>query len=407
MTAGEPRRGPGDVPPALRTVAGWSWRLLVVLAAVAVLGYFVLQLYVVVVPVVLALFLAAALEPLVSWLARRRWPRGLAAVTVFVGVFTVVGLVFFWIGSNVAGEFEQVGDQLNEAVVDAKDWLQGDPFNLTAERVDELEQNIRDAARGAGGGLSERAAEGARVAGEVLGALVLMLFTLFFLLKDGARMADWFSSRLPPDRRDDVVAITRRSRGIMRQYLIATGLTGLIDGVLIAVALLILGVPLVLPLAVLTFMGGFIPIVGATVAGLVAAVVALVDGGIVAGLLVVAATVVVQQIEGNLLQPLILERAVRLHPLVTVWAVGAGLIVGGLLGAFLSVPIVAIVVAVMSHFRHRAGTAHDDVSWESSKRRRRRKAAAEPAEVEAVAAVGAGVAAEPPADPPADPPPPG
>lgn len=406
MTPGEPRRAGavdggggdagGDVPAVLRTVAGWSWRLLVILAAVAVLGYFILQLYVVVVPVVLALFLAAALEPLVSALSRRRWPRGLAAATVFLGGLAVVVLLFAWIGSNVAGEFEAVGDQLNEAVVDAKDWLQGDPFNLTPERVDELERNIRDAARGAGGGLSERAAEGARVAGEALGGLVLLLFTLFFLLKDGARMANWFSSRLPPDRRDDVVAVTRRSRDIMRQYLIATGLTGLIDGVLIAIALLVLGVPLVLPLAVLTFIGGFIPIVGATVAGLVAAAVALVDGGIVAALLVVGATVIVQQIEGNLLQPLILERAVRLHPLVTVWAVGAGLIVGGLLGAFLSVPIVAIVVAVISHFRHREATAREEISWEGSKRRRRKKAAEPVAEEEPVAVAAEAVEAEEP-----------
>jgi len=387
VTTGEPRRaGPGaedgedgggraaaaDVPAVLRTLAGWSWRLLVVLAAVAVLGYAFLQLYVVVVPVVLALFLAAALEPLVSALSRRGWPRALAAATVFLGGLAVLVALFAWIGSNVAAEFDEVGDQLNEAVVDAKDWLQGEPFNLTSQRVDELEQSIRDAARGAGAGLSDRAAQGARVAGEVLGALVLLLFTLFFLLKDGARMAGWFASRLPPARRDDVVAVTRRSRDIMRQYLIATGLTGLIDGVLIGVALIVLGVPLVLPLAVLTFLGGFIPIVGATVAGLVAAAVALVDGGVVAALLVVGATVVVQQVEGNLLQPLILERAVRLHPLVTVWAVGAGLIVGGLLGAFLSVPILAIVVAVISHFRHRAGTAGEDISWEESKGRRQR-----------------------------------
>jgi predicted PurR-regulated permease PerM len=139
----------------------------------------------------------------------------------------------------------------------------------------------------------------------------------------------------------------------MRQYMIATAATGFIDGVLIGIALWILGVPLVLPLAVLTFIGGFIPIVGATIAGLVAALVALVTNGFATALLVVAATVAVQQIEGNLLQPLILERAVRLHPLVTVWAVGAGIIVGGLLGAFLSVPLIAIAVAAGSHYRRK------------------------------------------------------
>ena len=148
-----------------------------------------------------------------------------------------------------------------------------------------------------------------------------------------------------------MVAITRHARFIMKQYLVATAATGFIDAVLIGIALWVLGVPLILPLAVLTFLGGFIPLVGATVAGLVAAVVALVTNGLGTALLVVAATVAVQQIEGNLLQPLILERAVRLHALVTVWAVSAGLLVGGLLGAFISVPLVAIAVGIGSHYR--------------------------------------------------------
>jgi len=139
----------------------------------------------------------------------------------------------------------------------------------------------------------------------------------------------------------------------MRLYLVATALTGLIDGILIAIVLLVLGVPLVLPLAVLTFLGGFFPLIGATLAGLVATLIALVDGGFTTALLVVAATIAIQQIEGNLLQPIILERAVRLHPLVTVVAVGAGLLVGGLLGAFLSVPLVAIAAQTANYYRVR------------------------------------------------------
>jgi predicted PurR-regulated permease PerM len=146
----------------------------------------------------------------------------------------------------------------------------------------------------------------------------------------------------------------------MRLYLVATALTGLIDGILIGIALFFLGVPLVLPLAVLTFLGGFIPIIGATVAGLIAAAVALVSNGAATALLVVAATIAVQQIEGNLLQPLILERAIRLHPLVTVWAVGAGIVVGGLLGAFLAVPLIAIGVALASHYYRKGQPPPED-----------------------------------------------
>ena len=129
--------------------------------------------------------------------------------------------------------------------------------------------------------------------------------------------------------------------------------TGLIDGILIGIALFVLGVPLYIPLALLTFLGGFIPLLGATLAGLISAVVALGSNGPGTALLVVAVTIVVQQVEGNILQPLILERAVRLHPLLTVSAVAGGLILGGLLGAFLSVPLVAIAVGIGSHYRDR------------------------------------------------------
>jgi predicted PurR-regulated permease PerM len=342
------------VPFVLAGAAAWSWRLLVITAAVALVVFVLIELYVVIVPVVLALFLAAVLEPLVARLRARRWPPALAASTVFLGMLVVVALLLTWIGSSVAGQFDDVGERLDEAIVDAKEWLQKEPFKLTPQRVDELERDVREAVRSAAGGVARQAASRAQTAGEVLGGIVLLLFTLFFVLKDGFRMADWMRQRVPAVYREETLALTTRARNVMRQYLVATALTGLIDGVLIGVALAVLGVPLVVPLAVLTFLGGFIPLVGATVAGIVAALVALVTKGVAVALLVVGATILVQQIEGNLLQPLILERAVRLHPLVTVWAVGAGIVLGGLLGAFLAVPAVAIGVAIASYYHRRS-----------------------------------------------------
>ncbi len=341
------------VPALLVGAAAWSWRLLLVGAAGTMIVFVLIQLYVVVVPVILALFLAAALEPLVARLRRHGWPPALAAVVVFFGTLAVLGLLFTWIGTQVAEELSDVGDRVDQGLDEVREWLQGDPFNLSPERLTQLEEDLKGSLGGGGGGGFAGVAKGARTVTEVFGGLVLMLFTLFFVLKDGFRMADWFKERIAPAQREDAVEIAGRSRKIMRLYLIATGLTGLIDGVLIAIALLVLGVPLVLPLAVLTFLGGFFPLVGATLAGLVAALVALVDGGFTTALLVVGATILIQQIEGNLLQPLILERAVRLHPLVTVVAVGAGLLVGGLLGAFLSVPLVAIAAQTANYYRMR------------------------------------------------------
>jgi predicted PurR-regulated permease PerM len=350
---------PIKVPLVLAGAAAWGWRILAASAALALIAFVLIQLYVVVVPVVLALFLAAVLEPAAAWLRARRWPPALAAASVFVTSVGVLVLLLYWIGASVAFQFSDVGEQLQEGIESAKEWVQGEPLNLSPERVDTLEADLRETARTAGGGFLERAAGRAQVAGEVLGGVVLLLFTLFFILKDGSRMADWLRTRIPSAYRDDAVALTTRARHVMRQYLIATAATGLIDGVLIGIALWLLGVPLVVPLAVLTFLGGFLPLVGAAVAGLVSAVVALVTNGLGVALLVVAATIAVQQIEGNLLQPLILERAVRLHPLVTVWAVAAGLVVGGLLGAFLSVPLAAIAVGVRSHYRSRGQSVPD------------------------------------------------
>ncbi|HEX2046868.1 MAG TPA: AI-2E family transporter [Acidimicrobiales bacterium] len=335
------------VPVLLAGAAAWSWRLLVVGAAGTMLVYVLIQLYVVVVPVILALFLAAVLEPLVARLRGHGWPPALATAAVFLATLAVIALVIGWIGAEVADELDDVGDRVSQGVSDVREWLQDEPLNLSPERLDELEDNLRENLGSGGGGVARRA----RDATEALGGFVLLLFTLFFVMKDGHRMADWFKERIAPAQRHDAVAVAGRARRIMRLYLVATALTGLIDGILIAIALMILGVPLVLPLAVLTFLGGFFPLVGATVAGLVAALVALVDKGFTTALLVVGATILVQQIEGNLLQPLILERAVRLHPLVTVVAVGAGLLVGGLLGAFLSVPLVAIGAQTANYFR--------------------------------------------------------
>lgn len=337
------------VPVLLAGAAAWSWRLLLIGAAATMIVYVLIELYVVVVPVILALFLASVLEPLVARLRRHRWPPALATTAVFLGTLAVLVMVVGWIGANVADELSDVGERVDQGIAEVRDWLQGEPLNLSPERLDKLEDDLTGGLSPGTAGLGRRA----RAVTEAFGGAVLLLFTLFFVMKDGFRMAQWFKERTPPAQRDDAVEITCRARRIMRQYLIATALTGLVNGVLIAIALLVLGVPLVLPLAVLTFLGGFFPLIGATVAGLVAALVALVDGGFTTALLVVGATILVQQIEGNLLQPIILERAVKLHPLVTVVAVGAGLLVGGLLGAFLSVPLVAIAAQTANYYRTR------------------------------------------------------
>ena len=342
-----------EVPLPLAWVAEWSWRIIVIFGAAALIFLVLVELYVVVVPVILALFIASVLEPCVAWLRRHRWPSTLAATFVFVIAFASVVGLGVWSVSSVTAEFSDLGTQVDEGIDSAKQWAQGAPLNFTAERVKQIESDARDAFGSASGGFASQAFSQARAAANLFGGIILLLFTLFFVIKDGQHMGNWLLDRVPPERQRDAVELTNRSRTVMRQYVLATAATGLIDGILIGIALFVLGVPLYIPLALLTFLGGFIPLLGATLAGLISAVVALGSNGPGTALLVVAVTIVVQQVEGNILQPLILERAVRLHPLLTVSAVAGGLILGGLLGAFLSVPLVAIAVGIGSHYRDR------------------------------------------------------
>ncbi len=343
------------VPRTLVSIGDWSWRLLAGAAATVTLAYVVIQLSVIVVPVLMALFLAAVLEPQAAWLRARGWHRALAATVVFtLSLGVLIGLVT-WIGTSVAGQFDQVGEQTREGAEEVRRWLE-DTFDVSPERLEEFQDQAASALRETGGGgISRQVIGGARFALEFLGGLVLTLFTLFFILKDGERMATWMNERASPRYQDDLREAGRVGREIMKQYLYATAATGFIDAVLIGAALWVMDVPLVLPLGVLTFLGGFLPIIGATVAGLVATLVALVSGGVTDALFILAATVAVQQIEGNLLQPFILGPALRLHALVTVLAVAGGLAIGGILGAFLSVPLVAFGVQ-MGHF-YRTRTA--------------------------------------------------
>jgi len=342
------------VPQSLAFVGAWSWRFLLGVAAVAVLGWFALQAFVVVVPVLLAAFLAAGLTPAVDWLRRHRVPSGLAGVLVFVGFIGLVGALAFWLTVRLRGQFDLLGTGVRAGTERIKDWLVTGPLALSRERVEQAEFDLLTTFGGidaGGSGLTRQLLGRVRLAAEVLGGLALLLFVLFFLLKDGRRMGDWLMERTPPRFRDDASAVVRAVRRVAQQVLVGMTLIGLADALLMGLALVVIGVPLVLPLVVLTFVGGFFPVIGATAAAAAAVLVSLVTGGPGDALLVAAAALAVQQVDGNLLQPLIMGSAVRLHPMVTAVAVSTGLVLGGLLGAFLAVPLVASGTRIAHHYR--------------------------------------------------------
>lgn len=342
------------LPRWLAVFGAWGWRLLAGLAAVTAVLFILLQLYIIVVPAVLSLLFAAALEPAVSWLRRRRWPSWLATIAVFVAVAAVVAALGYWFGVRLAGQFDELVTQLQRAWDDLRTWLVSGPLGLTEQRIDQFLQQV--SSLGTDGAVLSQLAGRARQLTEVLGALALVFVFTFFILKDGPQIGSWILDRAPDRYREDLRAFGGRGQFVLRRYLIGTAAVGVVDAVLLALALVVLGVPLVLPLTVITFFGAFLPVVGAFASGALAALVGLVAGGPQTALLVILAAVAVQQIEGNIAQPVIVGEAVSLHPIVTLSAVTAGLFLAGVLGGVLAVPTVAVVSQIAEWY----GSRHDD-----------------------------------------------
>ena len=341
------------VPPWLDTLAQLSWRLLVVLVGVAGLIVLFTRLYLVSLPLILALILATIAVPPARRLERRGVPRLLAALTVVVGgtVVFVGGIVL--LVPSFTRQVAELGPTVAEAFDRVLVWLDEGPLGL--DRV-EIETLVTDALTNVGeigGTIASQVGSIAVAVGEVLTALTLAVVLLFFFVKDGEQIVGWFISRAPERVRDDMRAAGARGWGALAGYVRGTAAIALIDAVGVGVGLLVVGVPLVLPLTLLVFLGGFVPVIGAFTSGLLATLVALATGGLTSALVVLGVVLAVQQIEGNVLQPMIMRRAVSLHPVVILTVLTAGAVIVGVVGAFLAVPIAATLAAVGNELRLR------------------------------------------------------
>jgi predicted PurR-regulated permease PerM len=328
------------VPAGLRIAAAWSWRLIVVIAGVYVLLYAAAYVAVVVVPVFVALLLSALLQPGAAALVRHGWPRSLAALAMLiVGLGVVAGIITLVVERFTAG-FSDLADQVNQGLTQVRDFVV-DSFPVSQRQIDEALTAAQDALVANQDTLTSGALTTAATVGEVFTGIVLALFTLFFFLKDGRSIWLWLIGLCPADARAYVDEAARRSWRTLISYVRATVAVALVDALGIGIGLAVLGVPLVIPLAALVFLGAFIPIIGSFLAGSVAVLVALVSKGPITALIALAVVVAVMQLEGHVLQPLLLGRAVRVHPLAVVLAIAAGLLVAGIFGALIAVPTVA------------------------------------------------------------------
>jgi putative heme transporter len=340
-----------DVPPALRRLAAWSWRLLVVLTAAGLVLYLLIQLKVIVVPVIVALFLATLLVPLVQWLERRGWSHLPAVLAVFLGAVALLAAIILGLIPLIGAEFDTLRQRADEGVAEVQRFIASRPFGLSEEDLNRYLDQARERFSENSSGLTRGAVQGVTLIGELITGLILSLFLTFFFVKDSARFTRWILDFAGRQREHHLREIGTRSATAVSGYLRGQATVGAVDAVFIGIGLAIVGVPLVIPLAFLTFVAAFLPLVGAVVAGALAALVALVTKGVTAALIVVGITLLVQQLEGHLLAPLLLGRAVALHPVVIILALAAGSILGGIIGAFLAVPIAAVVTAVGTYLR--------------------------------------------------------
>ena len=341
------RRGAGG-PIWNDRLGRWSVRsvqilLVALLGAVAV--WALTQVKLLVIPVLIALILAAAAAPLIAWLRRVGFPPILAAWTTLLGGIVVLGGIVTAIVFAVRSQWADLAQAATEGFDDLLGWVERLPIPIDQQQIDDARNAIVDFITSAEFG--QTALTGVSRATEFITGLVLMLVVLFFFLKDGDRIWAFFMRPFRGDRLERGRRVGVTSVKVLGGYVRGTAIVAFVDAFFIGLGLVILQVPLALPLAVIVFLTSFIPLVGATLAGILAALVALVANGPVVALIVVAIVILVNQLEGDLLQPVVMAQSLKLHPLVILIALTAGTILGGLVGAVLAVPIAAVGWAII------------------------------------------------------------
>jgi putative heme transporter len=332
-----------SVEPLVRKTAAWSWRLLVILAAAIALLWVVEKLEVIVVPVLLALMMSALLVPVVDWMDRGRLPRGAAVALVLLGGFAILGGILTFVITQFVYGLPDLTEQVTRSIDSTRRWLIEGPLHLRGEQIDNAGNAAIQALHNNQAKLTSGALSTAATITEVVTAAVLVLFTLIFFLYGGRNIWQYVTKIFPVDVRERVREAGHAGYGSLIGYVRATFLVALTDAAGVGTGLAIMGIPLALPLASLVFLGAFIPLVGAVIAGFLAVVVALLAKGIVYALITLGLLIAVNQLEAHLLQPLVMGRAVSIHPLAVVLAISTGGVLAGIVGALLAVPTVAFL----------------------------------------------------------------
>ena len=355
----------------LQRTARWSLQIALVALGAWLLGWIVGRLWVVILPVLLAVIIATALWPPTAWLRRHGLPPALASGIAVLGGLLVLGAMVTVLALSITGGVGEIATSASNGIGQIRQWLLGPPLNLAESRLNELLQQATTRLQQSLTTIATSVLSGVGVLASSVVTALLALVLAFLFVKDGPRFLPWLRGVAGPTAGAHLSEVLARVWRTLAGYVQVQAAVALIDGVLIGIGLVVLGVPLALPLAILTFLGGFIPIVGALIAGALAVLVALVSNGFYTALIVLGIILAVQQVEGNVLQPMMQGRSMKLHAAVVLLAVTAGGSLYGIAGAFLSVPVVAAAAVVLRYMGERINEqtgegddAHADVGGE-------------------------------------------
>jgi predicted PurR-regulated permease PerM len=320
-------------------------QVLLLLVLTVVVVYALIQVRLVVIPALLALILAAAIAPFVHWLRRRGWPSTAATTVSFLLLLAAFGAVITGIVLAVMSQSDELASKATEGFDRVYEFIRTGPFPIDDQQIQQAREAAIDFATSSTVGAG--AISGLSAAGNFITGALLMAVILFFFLKDGERIWAFVLRAFKGEKLVKARLAGERSLNVLGGYVRGTSIVAFVDAFFIGLALVIMGVPLALPLAALTFIGAFIPLIGATLAGILAALVALVANGPLAALIVIIVVIVVNQLEGNFLQPVVMGQALNVHALVILLALTAGTILAGIIGAILAVPLVAVAWAAI------------------------------------------------------------
>ncbi|HPU02595.1 MAG TPA: AI-2E family transporter [Rhodoglobus sp.] len=342
------------VPPALKVAAAYSWRILVIVGVIAVLVFVIMQFRDIVVPFFVAVLLAALLVPFMNFLVRKGWPRWLAIVVAMVGTLAVIAGLIVLVVLQVRAGYPDLQAQSVEAYDNLKAWLLASPLQLTEADISAYLGQAWEAIQRDSSALVSGLMSVGTTAGHVLAGFLLTLFATLFFLIDGKGVWRWIVGLFPRRSRPAVDGAGQACWITLTTFVKVQIFVAAVDAIGIGAGAWILGLffggfPLVIPIAVAVFLGSFIPVVGALISGALAVFVALVYLGPIPAVMMLGIVLLVQQVEGHILQPLVMGTAVKVHPLAVVFAVAAGGFIAGIPGALFAVPVIAVLNVVVKY----------------------------------------------------------